>query len=173
MKTTPTGKIRAGAPVFYDATIWPNGIVYEPERNLVMAEKWRTGRLLRLDVYRVQNSECNGLNVIRGDEFPVIRALIGRTGSARIEQMAPAITEECTWALAAITLYRHERGWDNTEPASRTIHRDEGGTARTELIGSSSENSFESQPLEKSSNGPGDAEKTLALQPTLALQTAV
>lgn len=129
MKIKPTGKAQAGASVFYDAAIWPNGIVYEPDRNLVLAEKWRTGTLLRLDVYRVKTTECGGLNVIYGDEFPVIRALIGRTGSARIEQMAPALTEECTWALAAITQYKQDGGWDKSEP----VEADDFSIAKGEL----------------------------------------
>jgi hypothetical protein len=116
VKIKPTGKAHAGAPVFYDAAIWPNGIVSEPDRNLILAEVWRTGTLLRLDVYRVQPTECGGLKVICCGEFPVIRALIGRTGSAKIAQMAPAAADECTWALAAIRQYRLNCNWDKTEP---------------------------------------------------------
>lgn len=54
METKPTGKAQAGVPVFYDAAIWPKGIVFESDHNLLLAEVWRTNRLLRLDVYRVQ-----------------------------------------------------------------------------------------------------------------------
>ena len=112
--TARSHRPNSGASVFYDAAIWPKAIAFESDRNLVLAEVWRTTRLLRLDVYRVQPTECKGLKVIIGSEFPVIRPLIGHTGSAKIEQMAPALTDECTWALAAISQYRRDSKWDKT-----------------------------------------------------------
>lgn len=129
METKPTGKANAGAPVFYDAAVWPYGVVFEPDRNLALVEVWRTSTLLRLDVYRVEPTECNGLQVIFGGETPIIRALIRRTGSARIAQMAPAAADECTWALATITQYRQDISWDKTEP----VEADDFSTTNVEL----------------------------------------
>lgn len=113
----PIEGAEADAPVFYDAAIWPYGVLFEPSRNLALVEVWRTNALLRVDVYRVQSTQCNGIKVISSADFPVIRALIGRTGSAKISQMSPAAEDECTWALSAITQYRRSCNWDEAVQA--------------------------------------------------------
>jgi hypothetical protein len=86
-------------------------IVVDTGRKLLIAEIRRTTSVLRIDVYRMQPEDTSGDTGISADRFAIIRALVGRSGAVRIEQVGPALTEECDWALEAIKRYGIDCGW--------------------------------------------------------------
>lgn len=86
-------------------------IVVDTGRKLLIAEIRRTTSVLRVDVYRMQPEDTSSDTGISADRFAIIRALVGRSGAVRIEQLGPALTEECDWALEAIKRYGVDCGW--------------------------------------------------------------
>jgi hypothetical protein len=108
-------KTRAGQPRVRAQNDGPAPVLVDTERKLLLAEVRRTTSLLRVDVYRMQPEEPVGDLAISADRFPIVRALVGRSGAVRIEQVGPALTEECDWALNAIKQYGSDCGWVKRE----------------------------------------------------------
>jgi hypothetical protein len=104
-------KTKAAPPRLRAQEVGPTAVLIDTNRKLLLAEVRRTTSLLRVDVYRTQPEESSGDTVISADRFPIVRALVGRTGAVRIEQVGPAVTEECDWALHAIKRYGSDCGW--------------------------------------------------------------
>jgi hypothetical protein len=108
-------KSEAGQPRRRTQDVGPARVLVDADRKLLLAEIRRTTSVLRVDVYRMQPEEPEGDLVISADRFPIVRALVGRSGAVRIEQVGPALTEECDWALDAIKRYGTDCGWVKSE----------------------------------------------------------